>query len=93
MQANRLIQETAPWHDSTAPEDAYHALHLSAESLRISGILLQPFIPAKAAQLLDSLGVAHERRTWAHLALGLGTGSVVREGGGGLLFPQLRPAK
>ncbi|PLW06158.1 hypothetical protein PCANC_02710 [Puccinia coronata f. sp. avenae] len=91
--ANRLIQETAPWHDSTAPEDAYHALHLSAESLRISGILLQPFIPAKAAQLLDSLGVAHERRTWAHLALGLGTGSVVREGGGGLLFPQLRPAK
>jgi len=91
--ANRLIQETAPWHDSTTPEDAYQALHLSAESLRISGILLQPFIPTKAAQLLDSLGVAQERRTWAHLGLGQGTGSVVREGGGGLLFPQLRPAK
>ncbi|EHS64831.1 methionyl-tRNA synthetase [Puccinia graminis f. sp. tritici CRL 75-36-700-3] len=91
--ANRLIQDTAPWHESTTPDDAYQAIHLSAEALRISGILLQPFIPAKAAQLLDSLGVAQDGRTWSHLALGLGTGSVVREGGGGLLFPQLRPSK
>ncbi|KAI7938736.1 hypothetical protein MJO28_014315 [Puccinia striiformis f. sp. tritici] len=87
--ANRLIQDTAPWHDSTSPEDAHQALHLSAETLRISGILLQPFIPSKAAQLLDSLGVSLEHRSWAYLGLGLGTGSVVREGGGGLLFPQL----
>lgn len=37
---------------------------LAAESLRISGILLQPFIPEKASELLDRLGVSPDRRTF-----------------------------
>ncbi|POW19930.1 hypothetical protein PSHT_04070, partial [Puccinia striiformis] len=87
--ANQSIPDRAPWHNSTSPEDAHQVLHLSAKTLRIASILLQPFIPSKAAQLLDSLGVGLEHRSWAHLGLVLGTGSVVCEGRGGLLFPQL----
>jgi methionyl-tRNA synthetase len=35
-----------------------------AEALRIVGILLQPYMPTKAAQLLDMLGVDESRRTF-----------------------------
>ena len=35
-----------------------------AEAIRIVGILLQPFMPTKAAQLLDTLGVDESRRTF-----------------------------
>lgn len=44
-------------------------LFLAAESLRISGILLQPFLPDKAARLLDVLGVAPDKRTFGHAVL------------------------
>jgi methionyl-tRNA synthetase len=40
------------------------------ESLRIAGILLQPIMPAKMTELLDSLGVSKEQRTFQHAALG-----------------------
>lgn len=88
--ANRFLQETAPWHDTTTSADAYQAIYLSAESLRISGILLQPFIPSKANQLLNSLGVPSDRRSWSDLPLGLGKGSQVHSNQT-LLFPQLKP--
>ena len=45
---------------------AERILFLVAEGLRISGILLQPFLPDKAARLLDTLGVAQDKRTFAH---------------------------
>lgn len=35
-----------------------------AEGIRIAGILLQPYMPTKAAQLLDMLGVDEARRTF-----------------------------
>jgi methionyl-tRNA synthetase len=38
-------------------------IFFAAEELRIVGILLQPFMPEKAAQLLDILGVSNDRRT------------------------------
>ena len=36
---------------------------ISVETLRICGILLQPFIPAKSVELLESLGTKPEERT------------------------------
>lgn len=39
---------------------------MAGESLRIAGILLQPFMPDKAAQLLDLLGVENQNRTFDH---------------------------
>ena len=38
----------------------------AGESLRIAGILLQPFMPEKAAELLDLLGVENDKRTFSH---------------------------
>jgi len=53
----------------TARLAAGRVVFLAAEGVRIMGILLQPFLPGKAAQLLDRLGVADDRRTFAHTAL------------------------
>lgn len=36
----------------------------SSEALRIAGILFQPFMPIKASELLDQLGVRPERRSY-----------------------------
>jgi methionyl-tRNA synthetase len=41
-----------------------------AEAIRVVGILLQPYMPGKAAQLLDMLGVNESNRTFAHAKLG-----------------------
>jgi methionyl-tRNA synthetase len=68
---NEILTETAPWSlvKSTKLADkeaADKVLFLVAEGLRISGILLQAFLPDKAAQMLDVLGVAQDKRTFAH---------------------------
>lgn len=63
----------APWtiaRDENKKRELNLRIYHAAESIRIAGILLQPFIPAKAAQMLDRLGVAPERRTFAHARLG-----------------------
>ncbi|KAI1338985.1 tRNA synthetases class I (M)-domain-containing protein [Xylariaceae sp. FL0016] len=93
---NRFFQEAEPWARAkegdliAVNQIIYHA----AESLRISGILLQPFMPEKAAQLLDQLGVAVERRTLKYAQVGAdldyGTSLVeVGLGPGAGLFPPL----
>jgi methionyl-tRNA synthetase len=45
-------------------------VYLCAEALRIAGILLQPYMPEKAALLLDMLGVGAGRRSAAYAVLG-----------------------
>lgn len=45
-------------------------IYISAETLRVLGILLQPFIPGKAAEMLDLLGVSPEKRTFKYAAVG-----------------------
>lgn len=39
------------------------------EGLRIGGILLQPFLPDKSTELLDLLGVAHDKRGFANAVM------------------------
>ena len=45
-------------------------VYLCAESLRLAGIMLVPFMPGKADKLLDMLGVARDRRSWEWAQLG-----------------------
>lgn len=54
----------------------------TAEALRISGILLQPYMPTKARQILDMLGVQEGRRGFADAVVGgdLGYGRAIGEG-------------
>lgn len=45
-------------------------IYLVAETLRNMGILLQPFMPEKAGEMLDVLGVCVTKRTFDHVGLG-----------------------
>ncbi|KAK5112968.1 hypothetical protein LTR62_003790 [Meristemomyces frigidus] len=69
-------------------------VYLTAESLRMVGIMLQPFIPDAAKRLLDMVGVAEDRRTWEWCVMGKDDayGSPLVElgkGEEGVLFPRL----
>ncbi|KAM5363098.1 hypothetical protein ACJZ2D_012200 [Fusarium nematophilum] len=72
-ETNRYISDCRPWnlakqhHDPDAIVRLNWVIYRCAEALRVAGILLQPIMPTKAAQLLDGLGVKPERRTveWA----------------------------
>ena len=66
------MQHDAPW-DLTSPEqqdDKNSCIYMCAESIRICGILLQPFMPAKMKQLLDTLGVAEDSRLFINATFG-----------------------
>ncbi len=71
---NEFLTIAAPWDlvQSESPDTrllAGKVVFLAAEGVRITGILLQPFIPGKASQLLDRLGVADDRRSFGYTAL------------------------
>jgi methionyl-tRNA synthetase len=74
--ANVSFTVFAPWKlgvkdDYDAfPSEGREGIYLSAETLRICGILLQPFMPDKANVLLQTLGVKPERRTLDYAEVG-----------------------
>ena len=91
---NSYLQVAAPWgvNDKKKLDGI---IYLCAESLRICGILLQPYMPSKMEQLLDQLGVAPSRRTFQDVEFGsdktYGTPlTPVGRGHQGVLFPALR---
>ena len=67
--SNMLIQRHTLWRlDLDDPEQREFAdtlLHCVYEGLRVSGILLQPFVPDLAEQLLNQLGVSSHSRSWS----------------------------
>ncbi len=66
--ANRYFAAEAPWAlRKTDPERMGTVLYVTAEVLRQLGILVQPFIPASAALLLDELGVSASARNFVQL--------------------------
>ncbi|KAF2666060.1 hypothetical protein BT63DRAFT_434047 [Microthyrium microscopicum] len=79
-EANAYFHNQEPWRivskygdpDDMSPR-LLTILTLAAESLRICGILLQPYMPTKASQLLDQLGVDESHRSWQHAVLGADT--------------------
>jgi methionyl-tRNA synthetase len=67
---NQFFQQCEPWNKvipygpGNPGPDVDKTVFLTSEALRITGILLQPYMPNKAAQLLDQLGVDESRRTF-----------------------------
>lgn len=56
-----------------SPETKQHianTIYHCAEAIRITGILLQPYMPVKATQLLDMIGVDESRRGFKDAQLG-----------------------
>jgi len=89
---NRYVEEQAPWKQAKAGEDAAldRTLWDLAEGLRLLAVLLHPFMPATATQLLTRLGlpggpeaVAWQQAAWGRLPAGL---AVVQ---GPPLFPRI----
>ncbi|KAI0268086.1 tRNA synthetases class I (M)-domain-containing protein [Gloeopeniophorella convolvens] len=64
--ANVMLNLTEPWAKSTPQALIEKVYALSLETLRICGILLQPYIPAKAGELLDVMGVPPSERSLSH---------------------------
>ncbi|KAH9210318.1 tRNA synthetases class I (M)-domain-containing protein [Leptodontidium sp. 2 PMI_412] len=79
-ETNRYLQGQQPWalaknfkNDMGDKRLRAHidcTVYHCVEAIRIVGILLQPYMPEKAAQLLDMIGVDESRRTFDDAKLG-----------------------
>ena len=67
------MQSREPWNlvKPEEREELDSVIYMCAESLRICGILLQPYMPTKMKQLLDTLGVADDARMYEHANIGM----------------------
>lgn len=66
--ANRYFASEAPWAlAKTDPARQGTVLYVTAEVIRQVAILCQPFMPASAAKLLDSLGIPSGERKFDRL--------------------------
>ncbi|KAK2748321.1 methionyl-tRNA synthetase [Myotisia sp. PD_48] len=94
---NKYMQLTEPWNTSHSEGEVNSIIYNVAESLRIAGILLQPFMPEKSGQLLNMLGVTADtkKRDFSAATYGsdvdYGEPSVpLKKGFEATLFPPLR---
>ncbi len=64
--ANRYFAAQAPWElRKSDPVRMATVLNVTAEVLRLVGLLIQPYMPTAAGKLLDSLGIPEEGRGFA----------------------------
>ncbi|KAI5805375.1 tRNA synthetases class I (M)-domain-containing protein [Peziza echinospora] len=88
-ETNKYIHHAEPWKLAGNPSEQRKAVWICAETLRIAGILLQPWVPGKAREMLDGLGVSAERRGFEWTAVGADVEWGVEGGGKVQLFPRL----
>jgi methionyl-tRNA synthetase len=74
-QTNRFLTRHEVWRMVNDPNenvqrDVKIIIYYAAESMRICGILLQPFMPSKMKRMLDILGVDDDRRLFEHAEFG-----------------------
>ncbi len=74
--ANRYFAGQEPWAlKKTDPARMETVLYVTAEVLRIIGIMAQPYVPGSAAKLLDLLAVPEDRRMFTDLGTPLVSGT------------------
>lgn len=68
-QANVLVQDEKPWELKNLPDRTKldSILRLALEAVRVAGVMLQPVVPSLASQLLDTLGIQQQNRSWQAL--------------------------
>ncbi|KAJ0170704.1 hypothetical protein K1T71_013476 [Dendrolimus kikuchii] len=67
--ANLFFETSKPWELRKQPENQKQLdviLHITMETLRICGIILQPIIPDLCTKLLDKLQISQDSRHWQH---------------------------
>ncbi|KAJ4439347.1 hypothetical protein ANN_07469, partial [Periplaneta americana] len=67
--ANRFFESKKPWELRKKQESAHlnAVLHLTMETLRVCGIVLQPIVPRLSDMLLSKLGIPQHRRMWGDI--------------------------
>jgi methionyl-tRNA synthetase len=86
---NRYVEETRPWElakDEADPERLDEVLYNLVEGLRVTTLLLAPYLPRTAERLLDALG--EESRELSELGSRPGGQPVERLPA---LFPKIEP--
>ena len=74
-ETNRYFANAEPWKLAKSdPARMRLVLYVTIETLRVCAILLQPVMPGSMAKLLDLLGVAPDRRSFAALEAGEAAG-------------------
>ncbi len=64
---NKYIDETQPWvlaKDENAKEQLDSVMAHLAESLRMTAVMLQPFLPNAPKQIIEQLGLTEDFLTW-----------------------------
>ena len=70
-EANRFFAASEPWRlAKTDPDRMRMVLYLTAETLRIVAVLLQPVMPQAMSKLLDLLAVPQSQRSFADIDQG-----------------------
>jgi methionyl-tRNA synthetase len=77
FETNRYITAAEPWNvvkaeaaEGGARPRTNEIIYHCAEAVRVVSILLLPYMPKKAAEVLDVLGVRGEMRTWDQAVFG-----------------------
>ena len=89
---NQFVQTVQPWtlKQETDQPRLHWVLAACFESLRISGILLQPVVPDMAARLLDKLSIPSTERHWAAARPGVRSEAGHLAQGKTVLFQKIR---
>ncbi len=90
--ANKYIDETCPWVLAKSEETKARLLTVMknlCECIRISAILIAPFMPQSAEKIMDLMGVAAEGRGWNARCYCADTDAVWNTTTGAPLFPRI----
>ena len=90
--ANKYIDETAPWILAKSEETKPRLLSVMknlCEAIRVSAILLTPFMPESAEKILNLLNVPAEGRAWDALCYCADENAVWNTAVGAPLFPRI----
>lgn len=92
--ANKYIDETTPWilaKDETKKARLAAVMANLLEAIRVSLVLLTPFIPDTCAKAFEQIGAAEDERSWNSLSTVRGHEITVARGE--TLFPRIDTAK
>ena len=95
--ANKYIDENAPWTlakdmDANGPRLG-RVMYNLLESLRLSAVLLTPFMPETTAKIFDQIGACEDCRTWLSAEKWGALPAVVTVRRGENLFPRIDTEK
>jgi len=90
---NKNFNDAAPWNlkKENKISEMNSSLYVAAESIRMIGILLLPFVPSSANKILDLLNIENSQRNFAALNNPLKAGHKINEPKA--IFPRLEAAK